>query len=140
MATNPTDKSVASQLPEEIIAFVLAVGSDRKINTNDPEIRELLPSAEVIRAVLADAGLAPASQTSDLDQAQAWVEEQRSWQDRAVKVQKELQEKFPFTKEAAMKGEIPSWATEPWATRLLYQWSAGLQESVLEAETFLLNK
>lgn len=140
MSTNLTDKTIAEKLPEEIIAFIIAVGTDRTIDIKDSEVAELMPPSEVVRAVLANAGLVKPSQSADLDQAEAWMVEQKEWQDRAVKVQAQLQEKFPFTKESAMKGEIPSWATEPWSTRLLYQWANGLQDAVLEAETYLLNK
>ena len=140
MATNLTDKIIASQIPEEIVALIIAVGSDITINKENPEIAELLPHPAVSRAVMADAGLLPASESHQLDQADSWIKEQAGWQDRAMKVQSQLQEKFPFSKDAALKGELPEWAIEPWATRLLYQWADGLQEAVLEAETFLLNK
>lgn len=140
MATNLTDNSIVARLPEEIIALVLAVTSDITINRENQEVNELLPHPAVVRAVMADAGLVPASPPQDLDQADAWMQEQLTWQDRAMLVQAQLQEQFPFTKDEAIKGELPEWATEPWATRLLYQWANGLQEAVLEAETFLLNK
>lgn len=140
MATNLTDKIIATQLPEEIIALILAVGSDTSINREDREVAELLPHPAVVRAVMADAGLVPASASQDLDQAEAWIKEQTTWQDRAMLVQAQLQERHPFTKEQALDGKLPVWAVEPWATRLLYQWSNGLQEAVLEAETFLLNE
>ena len=140
MATNLTDKIIATQPPEEIIALIVAVGSDITINRENREVAELLPHPAVVRAVMADAGLVPASTPQDLDQADAWIKEQTSWQDRAMLVQAQLQEQFPFTKEQALEGNLPAWAVEPWATRLLYQWADGLQEAVLEAETFLLNK
>ena len=140
MSTNLTDSTIAQQLPEEIIAFILTVARDKTIDRRDPEIAELMPSEEIVQAVLADAGLASASTSASLDQADAWIKDQRQWQDRAVLVQAQLQEQFPFTKESAMKGDIPKWALEPWSTKLLYQWSQGLQEAVLEAETYILNK
>jgi hypothetical protein len=140
MATNLTDKIIATQIPEEIIALIVAVGSDKTIDKNNQEVKELLPHPAVVRAVMAEAGLAAASPAQDLDQADAWIREQRDWQTRAMLVQAQLQEQFPFTKEQATKGNLPVWAVEPWATKLLYQWADGLQEAVLQAETFLLNK
>jgi len=138
--SNLTDKIIASQIPEEITALVLAINGDLSINKTDPDIKQLLPSIEVCQAIVADAGLEKASSSQALDQADAWLKEQRTWQDRAMKAQAMLQEKFPFSKQSALKGELPDWALEPWATKLLYQWADGLQNSVLEAETYLLNK
>ncbi|MBM4074568.1 MAG: hypothetical protein FJ267_02840 [Planctomycetes bacterium] len=137
---NLTDQIIASQIPEEIVALIIAINSDPTINKSDPDIREMLPSTEVCMAVVADAGLESASPSQVLDQADAWMREQRTWQDRAMKVQASLQERFPFSKESAVKGELPEWSLEPWATKLLFQWADGLQNSVLEAETYLLNK
>lgn len=140
METNLTDNAIASRLPEEVIALIVAIGTDININRENQEAAEMLPHSTVVRAVMADAGLLPASEPQDLISADAWIKEQITWQDRAMLVQAQLQEQFPFTKEQAVNGEIPEWSTEPWATKLLYQWANGLQEAVLQAETFLLNQ
>lgn len=136
-ARDQGDAKVVARLPEEIIALVLSIGTDPDYDTNDPEIAAVLPSPEVIAAVLAANGHRPASPVQDIDQALAWMDEQALWQTRATKVEAELQRRFPFQKDQALKGEIPAWMTEPWAVRLIYKWSDDLADAVESAEQFL---
>jgi len=72
-----------------------------------------------------------------LDQAKAWLDEQSSWQDRSYAVQRKLAEKYPFAEEQALKGEIPMWMNAKWAPKLLFAWSDGLRDAVLEAEEYV---
>lgn len=133
-----TDKIIASRVPEEIAGLVLALGTAATVD--DDEVAYLLPSREVINAILAAEGKAQPSSTASLDQAQAWIDEQAVWQNRAMKVEEELQKQFPFTRERAAKGEIPRWVTEDWAPKLIYKWSDGLRNAVLDAEDYIKNK
>lgn len=136
-AQDQGDAKVVARLPEEIVALVLSIGTDPDYDTTDPEIAAVLPSPEVIAAVLAANGHRAASPVQDIDQALAWMDEQALWQTRATKVEAELQRRFPFQKDQALKGEIPAWMAEPWAVRLIYKWSDDLADAVESAEQFL---
>ena len=37
----------------------------------------------------------------------------------------------------AIKGEIPMWMNAKWAPMLLFQWSDGLRDAVLQAEEYV---
>lgn len=139
------DKSIAGSLPDEIVALIMAVAGKKKdpsIKTDitTEEIANLLPSKEVVNAVLAANGERNASPTNELDQARAWIKNQRELQTKAMMLEKQLQEFAPFGKEQAVKGEIPEWVTESWATRLIHKWSAGLSDAVEDAEAYLFSK
>jgi hypothetical protein len=54
-----------------------------------------------------------------------------------VEVQRKLAEIMPFGEEQALKGEVPLWMNEKWAQLLLFQWSEGLRNAVLEAEQYV---
>jgi hypothetical protein len=139
--TPVTDKTIAAQVPEEIIALILNLGTAGLYDLDeDDEIAALMPSVEVVQAVLAANGQKEPSPLASLDQAQAWLEEQKQWQDRAMKAEATLQEKFPFQKEQALKGEIPAWMAERWASKLIYKWSDGLKDAVENAESYITNK
>ena len=135
-----TDATIAAQVPEEIIALILAIGTDSNFDADQDEIAILLPAPEVVAAVLAANGHLSESEVQDLDQAQAWLTEQKQWQDRAMKVEAELQRRFPFKREQAMNKQIPDWMVQPWAVKLLYKWSSGLYEAVQSGEAYLISK
>lgn len=136
-----TDETIAKQVPEEVIALILNLGTAGLADIDeDDDIADLMPSAEVVQAVLAANGQGQPTPLAKLDQAQAWIDEQAILQNRAMKAESTLQEKFPFQKEQALKGEIPLWMTERWASKLLYKWGDGLREAVESAEKFILNK
>lgn len=135
-----TDETIAAKLPDDIIALVISVGTDPSLGTTDPELARVLPSPEVSAAVLAANGHREKSSIQDLDQAQAWLDDQALWQTRATKVEAELQRRFPYLKEQALKGEVPEWMTEPWAVRLIYKWADGLADAVERAEEFIKQK
>jgi hypothetical protein len=132
-----TDQTISARVPEEIIALIIAIGTDPDLSEDDPEIAALLPAPEVVAAVLAANGHLSESPVQDLDQAEAWLREQAGWQDRAMKAEAELQRRFPFGKEQALNRQVPSWMGEPWASKLLYQWAESLKDAVLGAEAFL---
>lgn len=139
------DKSVAASLPDEIVALVMAVAgrkNDPSIKTDitTEEIANLLPSKQVVNAVLAANGQREPSNVADLDQAMAWVKNQRELQSKAMLLEKQLQDFAPFGKEQAVNGEIPEWVTESWATRLIHKWSTGLGDAIADAEAYLFGK
>lgn len=136
-----TDETIAKQVPEEVIALILNLGTAGLYDLDeDDDIAALMPSVEVVQAVLAANGQKEPSPVESLDQAQAWIDEQAIWQNRAMKAEATLQEKFPFQKEQALKGEIPEWMAETWASKLLYKWGDGLRDAVNDAEKFITNK
>jgi hypothetical protein len=133
-----TDAAIVAMLPDDIVALIIAVGSDPSLSTESPEVQSLLPSSQVMNAVLANAGLRQPSPASEVALAQEWVEDQVEWQNRAMSAEKQLQSKFPFTREEAKQGNIPGWMAYPWSAGLLYKWSKGLQSAVLDAESYIL--
>ena len=139
------DKSVAASLPDEVVALVMAVAGKKndpsiKTDITTDEIANLLPSKQVVNAILAANEQREPSSTADLDQAMAWVKNQRELQVKAMILEKQLQDFMPFGKEQAMKGEIPEWVTESWATRIIHKWSAGLGDAISDAEAYLFGK
>lgn len=136
-----TDETITKQVPEEVIALILNLGTAALDDIkDDDDIADLMPSAEVVQAVLAANGKGQPSPLANLDQAQAWIDEQAIWQNRAMKAEAELQKNFPFQKEQALKGEIPLWMSQRWASKLLYKWGNGLSGAVEEAEAFITDR
>lgn len=138
------DSTVASRLPQEIVALVVSlVGpKDDSVFTDvgEKELVAMMPSKEVVNAILASQGLRQASPIQDLDQAMAWINEQTRIQNRAMEVEQQLQELEPYGKNEALKSEIPGWMTESWATKLLYKWSDGLSDAIADAEVYLMGR
>lgn len=135
-----TDEAITARLPEDVVALVLAVSQDEKLASSEPEVQNLLPPTEVINCVLAQAGLRKPSTADEIGRADDWMNDQQSWQDRAMSVENQLQKLEPFTREGAMAGRIPGWAIHPWASGLLHKWSSGLQKAVLDAESYVIQK
>jgi hypothetical protein len=133
-----TPKELVARMPEDFIELIGRFISDPDINTEHLDVQELMPSPPCVALIANHLGLEkdPLG-TDELDQAKAWLDEQSSWQDRSVAVQSKLAEKAPFGEQEALKGEIPLWMNAKWAPKLLFQWSDGLRDAVLEAEEYV---
>ena len=136
MADTPT--SLVARMPEDYVDLIGRFIGDSDIDINELEVKELMPASPVVAVIANYLGIdtedVPAG---ELDQAKAWLDEQASWQDRATEVQRKLAEKAPFGEEQAKKAEIPSWMNAKWAPMLLFQWSDGLRDAVLQAEEYV---
>lgn len=139
MASTPTFQSIIARLPQDIVDLVGRISGDRDIDMDLREVKDMLPASPVVATIKYFLGLASEPQQSELDQADAWIDEQVDWQDRSVAVQNKLDDKFPFTREQAIKGEVPQWMSLPWASKLLFQWAESLQDAVLQAEEYVEN-
>jgi hypothetical protein len=138
MAETPTPQELISRIPEDFVDLVGRFIGDSDINTDLEEVKELMPASPVVSLIANQLGInTEPLQTNELDQAKAWLDEQASWQDRSVAVQKKLAEKAPFGEQEALKGEIPLWMNAKWAPMLLFQWSDGLRDAVLQAEEYV---
>ena len=132
-----TTQSIIKSMPEDVVELIARVLGDGDVDSNDKEVKMLLPASPVVDVILGYIGVGSPPKQSDLDQAQAWIEEQYSWQDRANAVKDKLQEMQPFGEEQAVKGEIPLWMNAPWAQKLLFSWSDGLRDAVIDAEDYV---
>ena len=133
-----TPKELVARMPEDFTELIGRFIADPDINTEHLDVQELMPSPACVALIANHLGLEKEPLgTDELDQAKAWLDEQASWQDRSVAVQQKLAEKAPFGEEQAMKGEIPLWMNAKWAPILLFQWSDGLREAVLQAEEYV---
>lgn len=133
-----TSAVIVARLPEEIVDLVGRFIGDSDIDTDLEEVKVLMPASPVVSIIAYYLGISTEDPSiNELDQAKAWIDEQSSWQDRAVAVKQKLSEKFPFTEVEAGKGEIPSWMHAPWAPTLLFQWSEALRDAVLQAEQYV---
>ena len=133
-----TPKELVARMPEDFVELIGRFISDPDINTEHLDVQELMPSQPCVALIANHLGLEKEPLgTYELDQAKAWLDEQSSWQDRSVAVQQKLAEKAPFGEEQAMKGEIPLWMNAKWAPKLLFQWSDGLRDAVLQAEEYV---
>lgn len=138
MAETPTPQELISRIPEDFVDLVGRFIGDSDINTDLEEVKELMPASPVVSLIANQLGInTDPLPTNELDQAKAWLDEQASWQDRSIAVQKKLAEKAPFGEQEALKGEIPLWMNAKWAPMLLFQWSDGLRDAVLQAEEYV---
>ena len=138
MTETPSAQELIARIPEEIVEIVGRFIVDTDINTEHLDVQELMPSQPCVNLIANHLGLEKEPLgTAELDQAKAWLDEQASWQDRSYVVQKQLSAKYPFTEEQALKGEIPMWMNAKWAPKLLFEWSEGLREAVVEAEEYV---
>ena len=133
-----TTTELIARMPEDFVELVGRFIADPDINTEHLDVQELMPSQPCVALIANHLGLDknPIG-TDELDQAKAWLDEQSSWQDRSYAVQRKLAEKYPFAEEQALKGEIPMWMNAKWAPKLLFAWSDGLRDAVLEAEEYV---
>ena len=133
-----TPKELVARMPEDFTELIGRFIADPDINTEHLDVQELMPSPACVALIANHLGLEKEPLgTDELDQAKAWLDEQASWQDRSVAVQQKLAEKAPVGDEPAMKGEIPLWMNAKWAPILLFQWSDGLRDAVLQAEEYV---
>ena len=133
-----TPKELVARMPEDFTELIGRFIADPDINTEHLDVQELMPSQPCVALIANHLGLEKEPLgTDELDQAKAWLDEQSSWQDRSVAVQQKLAEKATFGEEQAMKGEIPLWMNAKWAPKLLFQWSDGLRDAVLQAEEYV---
>lgn len=132
-----TTQSIIKSMPEDVVELIARVLGDKDVDSNDKEVKMLLPASPVVDVILGYIGVGSPPKQNDLDQAQAWIEEQYSWQDRAEAVKGKLQELQPFGEEQAVKGEIPLWMNAPWAQKLLFSWSDSLRDAVIDAEDYV---
>jgi len=133
-----TLKELIARMPEDFVELVGRFIADPDINTEHLDVQELMPSQPCVALIANHLGLDKDPIGADgLDQAKAWLDEQSSWQDRSYAVQRKLAEKYPFAEEQALKGEIPMWMNAKWAPKLLFAWSDGLRDAVLEAEEYV---
>ena len=131
------EQAVIDRIPPDITDLVGRFIGDTDIDTDLREVRDLMPASPVVSVIGYSLGISPQPSPSEIDQAKAWIDEQLSWQDRSVEVQRKLAEIKPFGEEQALKGEVPLWMKEKWAQLLLFQWSEGLRNAVLEAEQYM---
>ena len=133
-----TTKELIARMPEDFVELVGRFIADPDINTEHLDVQELMPAQPCVALIANHLGLdKDPIGTDELDQAKAWLDEQSSWQDRSYAVQRKLAAKYPFAEEQALKGEIPMWMNAKWAPKLLFQWSEGLRDAVLEAEEYV---
>ena len=133
-----TPKELVARMPEDFVELIGRFISDADINTEHLDVQELMPAQSCVALIANHLGLdKDPIGTDELDQAKAWLDEQSSWQDRSVAVQQKLAEKAPFGEQEALKGEIPLWMNAKWAPILLFQWSDGLRDAVLQAEEYV---
>lgn len=133
-----TPKELVARMPEDFVELIGRFIADPDINTEHLDVQELMPSQPCVALIANHLGLEKEPLgTAELDQAKAWLDEQASWQDRSVAVQQKLAEKAPFGEQEALKGEIPLWMNAKWAPLLLFQWSDGLRDAVLQAEEYV---
>ena len=133
-----TLKELIARMPEDFVELIGRFISDADINTEHLDVQELMPAQPCVALIANHLGLdKDPIGTDELDQAKAWLDEQSSWQDRSYEVQRKLAAKYPFAEEQALKGEIPMWMNAKWAPKLLFQWSEGLRDAVLEAEEYV---
>lgn len=138
MAETPNPQELIRRIPEDFIDLVGRFIGDSDINTDLEEVKELMPGSPVVMLIANHLGInTDPVPDNQLDQAKAWLDEQASWQDRSLAVQKKLQEKAPFGENQALKGEIPMWMNAKWAPMLLFQWADGLRDAVLQAEEYV---
>jgi len=127
-----TTTELIARMPEDFVELVGRFIADPDINTEHLDVQELMPSQPCVALIANHLGLdKDPIGTDELDQAKA------SWQDRSYAVQRKLAEKYPFAEEQALKGEIPMWMNAKWAPKLLFAWSDGLRDAVLEAEEYV---
>jgi hypothetical protein len=131
----PVEQALIDRIPPDITELVGRFIGDN--NTDLQEVQDLMPASPVVSVIGNHLGISPQPSENEVDQAKAWIDEQIGWQDRAMEVQRKLAEKKPFGEEQALKGEIPLWMNEKWAQLLLFQWSEGLRNAVLEAEQYM---
>ena len=131
------EQAVIDRIPPDITDLVGRFIGDPDIDTDLREVRDLMPASPVVSVIGYSLGINPQPSPSEVDQAKAWIDEQLSWQDRSVGVQRKLAEIKPFGEEQALKGEVPLWMNKKWAQLLLFQWSEGLRNAVLEAEQYM---
>ena len=131
----PVEQALIDRIPPDITELVGRFIGDN--NTDLQEVQDLMPASPVVSVIGNHLGISPQPSENEVDQAKAWIDEQIGWQDRAMEVQRKLAEKKPFGEEQALKGEIPLWMNEKWAQLLLFQWSEGLRNAVLEAEQYV---
>ncbi len=132
-----TTNSIIKRIPEDVVELIARVLGDSDIRNDDKDVKMLLPSSPVVNVILGYIGVGDPVKQSDLDQSEAWLEEQYKWQDRASSVKDKLQELQPFNEEQALEGKIPLWMNAPWAQKLLFSWSDGLRDAVIEAEEYV---
>ena len=138
MTETPTPQELIGRIPEDFVDLIGRFIGDPDINTDHLDVQELMPALPCVALIANHLGLGKEPLgTAELDQVKAWLDEQISWQDRSVAVQKKLAEKAPFGEEQAIKGEIPLWMNAKWAPMLLFQWSDGLRDAVLQAEEYV---
>ena len=135
MPMTPVEQALIDRIPPDITELVGRFIGDN--NTDLQEVQDLMPASPVVSVIGNHLGISPQPSENEVDQAKAWIDEQIGWQDRAMEVQRKLAEKKPFGEEQALKGEIPLWMNEKWAQLLLFQWSEGLRNAVLEAEQYM---
>lgn len=125
-------------MPEDYVDLIGRFIGDSDIDIDDSEVKELMPASPVVAVIANYLGINTEEvSVNELDQAKAWLDEQASWQDRATAVQKILAQKAPFGEEQAKNAEIPLWMNAKWAPMLLFQWSDGLRDAVLQAEEYV---
>lgn len=131
-----TAKEISDILPDDYTQLIGKLTSDNDIDQNLAEVKELLPATPVVEVVRYISGLGAEPPQHTVDQAEAWIKEQISWQDRALTAQSRIQKKKPYTQSEAIKGDVPDWVGQKWASRLLFVWADVLRDAVLQAEEY----
>ena len=137
MPVTPIEQALIDRIPPDITDLVGRFIGDSDIDMDLREVQDLMPASPVVSVIGYSLGISPQPSDNEVDQAKAWIDEQIGWQDRSVEVQRKLAEINPFREEQALKGEVPLWMNKKWAQLLLFQWSEGLRNAVLEAEQYM---
>jgi hypothetical protein len=128
---------ISEKLPEDIVHFINGVHSVKLAPKEMKEVQCLLPAEPVCQAVLYEKFGGTAPTPAVIQAAEEWIRNQHVIQTEAILVQNQLELAEPYTREQAIKGEVPKWMGTQWATELLYLWADGLQRSVTAAQNYL---
>ena len=128
---------ISELLPEDIQNLILSLWNEKHPDT---EMDKMLPPRFVRDALLAEKGVIAPRGDAQQELVRDWFARQAEAQTEAMRVQEVLQKVEPMTQELAMKGELPVWAIKPWAVTLLFDWSADLADSVVEAKKYLVGQ
>lgn len=98
----------------------------------------MLPPAEIREMIVTEHKTGVG--TIEAAKAGEWLEYQRNLINRMEKAKDGLNEIEPWTREEAIKGNIPVWAGQKWAELLQYPWSHLLEGAIKDAEAYIDSK
>jgi hypothetical protein len=128
---------ISQKLPQDIVEFIKAAYTADLSPGEMKDVKQYLPAEAVCQAVLYESNGGTAPTPEQIQAADEWIRKQHVTQTKAILVQSKLETTEPYTREQAMKGEVPKWMGTAWSSALLYSWADGLQQSVAAAEKYL---